>query len=321
MEEKIINGHKQFVFSDNEKEEIRYLFVEQGYSQRQLMKKYKCSQKPMSRVLDELGLDHSRGNLTSFKYNYPYGIYDPNEEKRVIEEISKIESKKQKYQINDKYFDNLRNPEAIYTIGFLYADGCNHGCNSITLTLEEQDGYILEKINTNIGNENQVKFLDKSNKHDFGYNYKNQYQLSIYNYRIANVLNILGVTPRKSLVLQFPKWLHPSMYNYFILGVFDGDGSVYRFIRKKSTPQMNLTITSTEGFCKALVDICAKYIGIKGHIYDASCHNGVTMVFTLSGPLVVKKFMDWMYKDSTIFLSRKYKRYCEYFDIDNTITE
>lgn len=32
MEEKIINGHKQFVFSDNEKEEIRYLFVEQGYS-------------------------------------------------------------------------------------------------------------------------------------------------------------------------------------------------------------------------------------------------------------------------------------------------
>lgn len=321
METKIINGHKQFVFSDEEKNEIRYLFVEEGYSQRRLMQKYKCTQKPMTRVLDELGLDHSRGNLASFKYNYPNGVYDPNEEKEVIEKISKIESKKQKYQVNDKYFDDLRNPEVIYTIGFLYADGCNHNCVSITLALEEQDGYILEKINSNLENEKSVKFLDKSNKHDFGYTYKNQYQLDIYNVRIAKILNILGVTPRKSLTLEFPKWLHPSMYNYFVLGVFDGDGSVYRYIREKSTPQVNLTITSTESFCKALVDICAKYIGIRGHIYDASCHNGITKVFTLSGPLVVKKFMDWMYKNSTIFLLRKYNRYCEYFNIDNSITE
>lgn len=321
MEVKIINGHRQFVFSNKEKNEIRYLFVEEGYSQRQLMQKYKCTQKPMTRVLNELGLDHSRGNLTSFKYNYPDGIYDSSEEQRVLKEIKNIPHEKQKYDINDEYFDDLRNPQSIYTIGFLYADGCNHDCTSVSLSLEEQDGYILEEINNNIENENPVNFLDKSNKHDFGYTYKNQYQLVIYNKRISKILNILGVVPRKSLILQFPKWLHPSMYSFFVLGVFDGDGSIYRYIREKSTPQVNLTITSTDSFCKALVDICAKYIGIRGHIYDASCHNGITKVFTLSGPLVVKKFMDWMYKDSTIFLLRKYNRYCEYFNIDNSTTE
>ena len=219
MEVKIINGHRQFVFSNKEKNEIRYLFVEEGYSQRQLMQKYKCTQKPMTRVLNELGLDHSRGNLTSFKYNYPDGIYDSSEEERVLKEIKNIPHEKQKYDINDEYFDDLRNPQSIYTIGFLYADGCNHDCTSVSLSLEEQDGYILEEINNNIENENPVNFLDKSNKHDFGYTYKNQYQLVIYNKRISKILNILGVVPRKSLILQFPKWLHPSMYSFFVLGV------------------------------------------------------------------------------------------------------
>ena len=104
------------------------------------------------------------------------------------------------------------------------------------MCLEEQDGYILERININMNNENPVKFLDKSNKHDFGYNYKNQYMFKTYNSRIIKVLTVLGVVQNKSLILEFPKWLHPSMYSFFLLGVFDGDGSLYKYDRKDSTP-------------------------------------------------------------------------------------
>ena len=95
METKLIDGHNQFIFSEEEKDLIYDLFVNQGYSQRALMRKFGCSQKPMSRVLDEFGLDHSRGNLTSYKYYFPNGIYDSKYEEYIKNELLKIPSKEQ----------------------------------------------------------------------------------------------------------------------------------------------------------------------------------------------------------------------------------
>jgi len=236
----------RFEFTNEEKEQIVKMFVEQGLSMRKIQSMYNIARSnPIARVLDEYGIDHSRGNLSAFKPNFPDGIYNKKEEKRVIDEISKIPSKDQKYNINDKFFDDLRNPTSIYIIGLLYADGCNHSETSITLSLEECDHEILETINQLLKNEKPVTFQDKSNKHDFGYDYENQYQLTINNKRIAKVLSILGVVPRKSLILEFPKWLHPSMYSHFIRGVYDGDGSVYRYYKDGVPRNTTLTITST----------------------------------------------------------------------------
>lgn len=321
METVLINGHNQFVFSDEEKEEIKKLFVDDGVSVRKLMKKFGCSQKPINRVLTELGIDHSRGNLTSFKYNYINGIYDEREELNVKKMISEIPISEQKYSIDCYYFDDLRDPEVIYTIGFLYADGYNND-SSVILSLEEGDVEILNTINNNLRNEKKVQFEDKSNKHDFGYTYKNQYKLVMLNKRISKVLSILGVVRNKSLILTFPKWLHPSMYPHFIRGVYDGDGSLYRYFDKNNKPRnTTVTITSTEEFCKAIIDICAKYVGIKSNNYDASCHNGITRVFSITGYNVCKKFLDWIYKDSTIHLDRKYNRYCDYYNIEKSTIE
>lgn len=310
---------RQFVFSQEEKERIYDLYVNQGYSGRALQREFNCSQKPMTRVLNELGIDHSRGNLTSYKKYYTNGLYDKQVEDRIIKQMKLIPSVQQKYNISDKYFDNIFSPEVVYTIGFLYADGCNHDCSHISMALEEKDGYILEQINNNIGNENPIKYKDMSNKHDFGYDYENQYQLDVYNKRIGEVLNLLGVVPRKSLVLEFPKWLRPDLYSVFIKGVYDGDGSLYRYIKDGKARNTVCTITSTENFCKALCDVVAEHVGIRGHIYDASCHNGVTKVFSICGYDVCKKFLDWLYSIDTICLQRKYDRYCDYYNINNSL--
>lgn len=317
MGKEFINGRYIIKFSDEEKEQIVDWFVNKGYSMRKICEEFDISgSTQIVRVLDEYGIDHSRGNLSSYIYNYPDGIYDCKYEEYILSKISEIPECNSKYNINQYFFDNLRNPIAIYMIGFLYADGCNTNNREITLCLEERDGYILETMNKIIGNENKVGFIDYSNKHDFGYNYENQYVLTIYNRRIGEVLNLLGVIPRKSLKLEFPKWLHPSMYSFFINGVFDGDGSIYRYYSEDGKPRNTvLTITSTENFCKALMDISAKYIGINSHIYDASCHNGITRVYSICGYNICKKFLDWMYKEKTIFLQRKFERYCDYYNI------
>lgn len=117
------------------------------------------------------------------------------------------------------------------------------------------------------------------------------------------------MTPNKSLTLKFPN-IDVQFIPDFIRGFFDGDGSVYN--GKKKT-QFTLTITSTNDFCKELVKIVSEYVGINCHIYDASNHNGITKVFTVSGRNQVKAFMDWMYQDAEMFLERKHQRYTEYF--------
>ena len=46
-------------------------------------------------------------------------------------------------------------------------------------------------------------------------------------------------------------------------------------------------------------------------IYDASGHNGITKVASMTGTSAIK-LMNWMYKDADLYLQRKYDRYIEY---------
>ena len=94
-------------------------------------------------------------------------------------------------------------------------------------------------------------------------------------------------------------------------GYYDGDGSVYRYIKNENNKHITLTITSTEKFCKRVKEIVEKELGIYCGIYDASCHNGITKVASLSGTSAVK-LMNSMYKDADLYLQRKYDRYIEY---------
>ena len=240
---------------------------------------------------------------------------------RVLEElcIPRTGVGRRKYQLDECYFDEIDTPNKAYILGFLCADGTNNrDKGTVSMTLEEGDFDILEKIRKEIKSEREVEFLDYSNKHDFGYTYKNQYRLLLFSSHICDSLINLGVVPNKSLILEFPE-IEEDLLHHFIRGVFDGDGSVYQ---GKIKTQFTLTITSTDSFCNTLKCITEKFVGINCHIYDASNHNGITKVFTISGRNQVKKFMDWMYNDADLFLQRKYDRYLNYFyNINNSLSE
>lgn len=231
---------------------------------------------------------------------------------KVLEEkgIKRTAAKKRQYKINECYFDEIDTPNKAYILGFLYADGCN--CMSkgtITMSLEEGDRDTLDRIRYEIGSERPLEFLDYSNKHDFGYTYQNQYRLLLFSSHMCQSLQSHGMVPNKSLVLKFPT-LDEKLIPHFIRGYFDGDGCV---CQGKRETNFLVTITSTSDFCIKLKEIVEHAIGINCHIYDASNHNGITKVFTTSGRLQVKSFLDWIYKDADMFLKRKYNRYIQYF--------
>lgn len=240
---------------------------------------------------------------------------------RVLEElcIPRTGVGRRKYQLDECYFDKIDTPNKAYILGFLCADGSNNrDKNTVSMTLEEGDFDILEKIRKEIKSERELDFLDYSNKHNFGYTYKNQYRLLLFSSHICDSLIAHGVVPNKSLILEFPE-IEKELLHHFIRGVFDGDGSVYQGKRKT---QFTLTITSTDLFCNTLKCIVEESIGINCHVYDASNHNGITKVFTISGRNQVKKFMDWMYNGADLFLQRKYDRYLNYFyNINNSLSD
>jgi hypothetical protein len=120
---------------------------------------------------------------------------------------------------------------------------------------------------------------------------------------MCNSLEKIGMTPNKSLTLEFPN-IDESLYSHFIRGYMDGDGCICNSC---------LSFTSTNNFCLSLQNIFIKLFNIKGKISDASCHNGVTAVYNISKKSESKIILDWLYKDADMYLERKYNRYLNAF--------
>lgn len=221
---------------------------------------------------------------------------------------------RRKYCVDEHYFDSIDNQNKAYILGFLYADGHNSlSKGTITLSLQEEDRDILNKIRKELKSEKPLVFKDYSNKHDYGYHYKNQYSLCFHSAYMCHKLEELGVYTDKSYTLKFPEWISLDLIPHFIRGVFDGDGSIYGQKISERNFQVNATITSTKEFCESLQAICKEQLGINAGVYESSCKNGITKVFTIGGRNKVKIFLDWIYKDANLFLERKHDRYCNYY--------
>lgn len=270
------------------------------------------------RLYNELGSSVDVGKLFNVGHKVITKILEEKSVKRTAQ-------KNRQYKINEHYFDEIDTPNKAYILGFLWADGCNFSKKStISMTLEEKDMDDLDRIRCEIGSERPLEFIDYSNKHDFGYTYKNQYRLLLFSSHMCKTLEDIGMVPNKSLVVKFPT-LSNELIRHFIRGLFDGDGSVCRSkYKNRQSYQHTLTITSTLMVCEELVNIVENTLGIHCHIYEASNHNDVTKVFNISGKNQIKKFTDWMYDDSDLKLTRKYERYIQYFysddeNINNTL--
>ena len=278
------------IFTLEELKDIKESYVK-GESSVSIGKRYGTSHKPILRELHDMGVNV--------------------DQKKTV----------RKYYLDEHYFDNIDTPNKAYVLGFLHSDGSNFPNKStISLSLQEEDIDILEKIRKELKSEKPLEFLDYSNKHDFGYNYKNQYRLIMFSKHMCNQLSNKGIIQNKSLVIGFPNWLDSDLLSHYIRGVYDGDGSICRCYRNDNNKPIIVTITATNSFCITLKNICSEILGINSGIYDASCHNGITKVFTISGRNVVKVFLDWIYKDADLFLQRKYNRYCEYYNINNSLS-
>lgn len=280
-----ISGHRfeaRFL-PTSEKERIVSLY-RNGMSTVKIGNLYGVNNKPISVVLDEYGID-------------------------------RVGIGRRKYIINENYFSLIDSPNKAYIIGFLSADGSNNPQKqTVSMSLEECDKEILEKIRLEIGSERPLEFLDYSNKHDFGYTYKNQYRLLLFSKKICDDLLKIGVIPNKSLQLEFSDHIPEKFYSDYIRGVFDGDGSIGVHSLQTYKGHLSLSITSTFAFCNKLQSILNN-MNIKSRVSEASNKNGITAMLSISAKDSIKTFLDWIYKDADLYLKRKHDVYLYHYNL------
>lgn len=196
-------------------------------------------------------------------------------------------------ELNDKAFSIL-DENSCYWAGFLMADGNIHireNCSSqISIGLHLKDKNHLVKFK---------HFLESGNKvHS---NIKNQsVGFSVRSDIMAEDLKLFGVVPQKSNNAEVTKLCEYD--RHFWRGAFDGDGCISVY----ASGQLCI------GFCgsESLVEQFINFVRINtSHTLKIKRKKGV-FECRVSGKKAVS-VLDILYKDSSIYLDRKFKLYEE----------
>lgn len=203
-----------------------------------------------------------------------------------------------KHTVDDNYFNNW-SKEMAYIFGYICADGNvawnpAKGYYCLTITASAKDKEHLEKIRKILKSTKSLLYAKSTNS----------YRLIVNSKTICHKLMSMGVLPKKSLILKFPKVSSRFMKD-FIRGYVDGDGSLRYFDRERS-PYFELSISSgSRVFLEVLenkIDEClninSKISKNKNECYllRYSCARGL-------------KLAEWLYKDADFYLERKFNKY------------
>ena len=273
---------KQFKITD---EEIKNLYLN-GWSLSDIAKVAQDTKGLMAlrNRLHELGVNT---NVSQRKYRY------------------KISTSSRKYSFNEHYFDNIESEHQAYWLGFLMSDGYNHESKSqVSLRLHIQDIEILQKFKEDLQYTGEISVINRGNT---------QYcDLTLCSPIFSEALTRLGCVQGKTYTLEFPK-LQDHLLNHFLRGYFDGDGCIsitQRSNRKEGSMQYQLNFVGKDSVILKIQDIICKNTGVfKTKLRNRK--NSFANCISWCGRKVCFKILQYLYKDSTIYLNRKYNKYLQ----------
>ena len=226
-----------------------------------------------------------------------------------------IINKQNRLKFDNTVFDSIDTEEKAYWLGFIFADGFINSSPleadkkpkyTMEIALKADDFHHLEKFNTFMKYEkNGVKIQDAK----CGKVICKRCRWSITDKHLWETLNNYGCTPRKSLTLKFPDesmFKSKDLIRHFIRGYFDGDGCFSRHINRT-------VITPVVGFLgtKEFLDKIPEYSEIEAYYRHDKRHSEFTWRLEYYKEPGIE-LINYMYRDCTIYLDRKYKLY-EFF--------
>lgn len=120
-------------------------------------------------------------------------------------------------------------------------------------------------------------------------------------------LHRLGCPRKKTFTTRFPssEEVPPDLLQHYIRGVFDGDGSLFH-----TTNGWHICIAGTAD----LLDPMRHFIHAHTDIMFGIYAQGKVYVMKVGGNRQVGTILEWLYRDATIYMDRKYASYCRFLD-------
>ena len=229
-------------------------------------------------------------NFLGIKEKYGY------KQERFIEKLKALDidtTRKYKISFNRKVLSEIKTEEDAYILGFILADGyINENRGFLHFKLNSKDINILEKINMYFESNSKIKH----EKHSITGN-----DLSVLNFNSRKLINTLkkyNLFQAKSCK-EIPYYeISDNLKKHYIRGIIDGDG----YIKKDG---IGIGVCGSKEVLEFINKDFEKFIGqenLKKIRYDTSSH-----IYRLeySGEKA-KKIINYLYKNSNIYLDRKY---------------
>jgi intein/homing endonuclease len=221
-----------------------------------------------------------------------------------------------KYTLNENFFEKIDSEQKAYWLGFISADGTivvtNKQTNSLRLriNIHEKDRNLLEMFKEDLESDSPIKeyVTNKNKKFE-----SKQVKIDINSKKICNDLFKLGITSNKTNTLTMPN-IPINMLQHFIRGYFDGDGC-FNYYKNK-----------TNNGYKFCFEVVGNSIGILHSIQTIFQENNiVTTIYTRKNnnsyrlmtcnKNQIKLIIKYMYKNSNVYLNRKFLKAQEMLNI------
>lgn len=213
------------------------------------------------------------------------------------------------YTFNEHWLDELDSPEKFYFLGFFAADGCNFKKqNNVKIKLQSGDLELLEKFKVLLESDRPI--YDVYQKATGNRKESFQKHLIFTSKYFCSRLEELGLPERKTYCLHFPDYISEIYLRDYIRRVFDGDGSIT--INRDGKARGTSDIAGHPCFLKELKSVIENTLPINIIFYQI---NETCAHLKINRQEDIKLFMDWMYKESSLYLERKFQTYQEFLSL------
>lgn len=209
---------------------------------------------------------------------------------------------KRNHMLCETYFDKIDNEHKAYWLGYLMADGSmNKECTKITLNISVIDEEKLRQLKEDVNSSVSIKYSTNNN---FDY-----CRLMLSSKKMCRSLIYHGIVPKKSGKEILPDTVPKNLKRHFIRGYLDGDGSIVIYCNGPSSIKLDFAGMSYNIFY-SIHDFLLSENVIDSSILIKKEKNSRCMHLNYYSSNAIK-VLDYLYKDSTIYLERKYLKYLE----------
>jgi hypothetical protein len=187
------------------------------------------------------------------------------------------------------YFNLIDTEEKAYSFGFFWADGCINRHKTFTVRLQTIDSDILDFFHNYFGGS---RHLRKFKRVDGRVYYQEEWVIHDINWN--KHLKNIGFR-------QHLNNIPTNLFNHFLRGLLDGDGS-YSYLSNKKLGVITLSSNYDDNF-----EWITKYLTNKHRISKTISKTGKSSTLTFTGgDAILSNFVNEIYQNSTVYLFRKF---------------